>query len=210
MQDDKLCDGEGRIINFKSPAGVYKRRCILCPVLKITMQLSISCVMSTHTAIVTASIRGALQAIQVPTVAPGQGEVLVKVEWTVSSPLELHRNDGGLLVKHPQVLGGGMAGTVVELGPGTMNLQAGDKASYLPPPHERPINLTCVPRSLDSPGESRKKAPIKNSPPSQNSSWQKYAAQSASTIGSVLRSLDNNRSQYASAPRKQSPCPKIL
>ncbi|TVY89685.1 Dehydrogenase [Lachnellula willkommii] len=83
--------------------------------------------MSTHPAVVTASVRGALQVIQVPTIAPCTGEVLVRVEWTASTPLNLHQNDGGLLVQHPQVLGGDIAGTVVEVGPGVERLEVGDK-----------------------------------------------------------------------------------
>ncbi|TVY14597.1 Dehydrogenase azaJ [Lachnellula arida] len=83
--------------------------------------------MSTHPAVVTASVRGALQVIKVPTVAPCTGEVLVRVEWTASTPLDLHQNDGGLLVQHPQVLGGDIAGTVVEVGLGVERLEVGDK-----------------------------------------------------------------------------------
>jgi Zn-dependent alcohol dehydrogenase len=83
--------------------------------------------MATHAAVVTASIRGPLQVIQVPTVRPSTGEVLVRVEWTASTPLDLHQNDSGLLVKHPQVLGDGLAGTVVEVGPGVQRLKIGDK-----------------------------------------------------------------------------------
>jgi len=51
----------------------------------------------------------------------------VRVEWTASTPLDLHQNDGGLLVEHPQVLGDSTAGTVVELGPDVRNLKIGDK-----------------------------------------------------------------------------------
>jgi NADPH-dependent curcumin reductase CurA len=86
-------------------------------------------IMSTHPAVVTASVRGPLEVIQVPTVKPSSGEVLVRVEWTSSTPLDLHQNDGGLLVKHPQVLGDGIAGTVVEAGPNLKNLKLGDKVS---------------------------------------------------------------------------------
>jgi NADPH:quinone reductase-like Zn-dependent oxidoreductase len=83
--------------------------------------------MSTHSAVVTAAVRGPLQIKQVPTVKPGNGEVLVRVEWTASTPLDLHQNDGGLLVTHPQVLGDGLAGTVIEIGPQIKNLKVGDK-----------------------------------------------------------------------------------
>ncbi len=55
--------------------------------------------------------------------------MLVRVEWTASTPLDLHQNDGGLLVKHPQILGDGMAGTVVELGPKVKHLKIGDQVN---------------------------------------------------------------------------------
>ncbi|EDN93904.1 hypothetical protein SS1G_09771 [Sclerotinia sclerotiorum 1980 UF-70] len=72
--------------------------------------------MSTHTAVVTVSIGAPLQTLQVPTVKPEKDEVRVRVEWTASSPLDLHQNDGGLLVTHPQILGDTIAGRVVEVG----------------------------------------------------------------------------------------------
>jgi NADPH:quinone reductase-like Zn-dependent oxidoreductase len=83
--------------------------------------------MSTHAAVVTVSVRGKLEILQVPTVKPERGEVVVRVEWTASTPLDLHQNDGGLLVKHPQVLGDGIAGTVVQTGEGVERLKVGDK-----------------------------------------------------------------------------------
>jgi NADPH:quinone reductase-like Zn-dependent oxidoreductase len=82
---------------------------------------------TTHAAVVTVRPRGALEILQVPTIPPSEGEVLVHQEWTASTPLDLHQNDGGLLVKHPQVLGDGTAGTVVEVGPGVKRLKVGDK-----------------------------------------------------------------------------------
>lgn len=82
--------------------------------------------MTAHAAVVTTAIKGPLEVHQVPTVPPASGEVLVRVEWTASTPLDLHQNDGGLLVKHPQVMGGGLAGTVVQLGPDVKSLQIGE------------------------------------------------------------------------------------
>lgn len=87
--------------------------------------------MSKHTAVVTTAIRAPLETIQVPTVSPEAGEVRVRVEWTASTPLDLHQNDGGLLVQHPLVLGSGVAGTVVEVGAGLKNLELGDKVILL-------------------------------------------------------------------------------
>lgn len=88
--------------------------------------------MSTHAAVVTAGIRAPLEIRQIPTVAPMNDEVLVRVEWTASTPLDLHQNDGGLLVKHPQVLGDGIAGTVVEVTSNTRNLKIGDQVQKNP------------------------------------------------------------------------------
>lgn len=89
--------------------------------------------MPTHLAVVTAGIRAPLETRQVPTVAPVGGEVVVRVEWTASTPLDLHQNDGGLLVKHPQVLGDGISGTVVEAAPNIRSLKQGDKVHGTPP-----------------------------------------------------------------------------
>ena len=71
--------------------------------------------MSTHSAVATVGIKSRLVLIEVPTVKPSGEQVRVRVEWTASTPLDLHQNDGGLLVKHPQVLGDSTAGTVVEI-----------------------------------------------------------------------------------------------
>ncbi|KAM3085146.1 hypothetical protein ACMFMG_003575 [Clarireedia jacksonii] len=83
--------------------------------------------MSTHAAVVTTSVRGPLEILQLPTVTPAADEVRVKVEWVASTPLDLHQNDGGLLVTHPQVLGDAVAGTVEEVGSEVKNLAVGDK-----------------------------------------------------------------------------------
>jgi NADPH:quinone reductase-like Zn-dependent oxidoreductase len=83
--------------------------------------------MSTHAAVVTVATRAPLEIRQVPTIHPSEGEVRVRVEWTASTPLDLHQADGGLLVKHPQVLGDGVAGTVVEVGPGVKRLKVNDE-----------------------------------------------------------------------------------
>ncbi|KAL1891841.1 hypothetical protein Sste5346_007385 [Sporothrix stenoceras] len=83
--------------------------------------------MSTHKAVVTVAVRAPLGLIDVPTVAPTGREVQVHVEWTASTPLDLHQNDGGLLVTHPQVLGDGIAGTITAAGADAKNLAVGDK-----------------------------------------------------------------------------------
>lgn len=83
--------------------------------------------MPTHRAVATVAIRAPLAIIEVDTIDPIDREVLVRVEWIASTPLDLHQNDGGLLVKHPQILGDSAAGTVVKVGPKVQNLAVGDK-----------------------------------------------------------------------------------
>lgn len=80
-----------------------------------------------HPAVMTVTLRAPLEVHQVPTVSASEGEVRVRVEWTASTPLDLHQADGGLLVKHPQRLGDGVAGTVVEIGKGVQRLKIGDR-----------------------------------------------------------------------------------
>lgn len=83
--------------------------------------------MATHLAVATVGIKAKLELIEVPTIQPTGNQVRVHNEWTASTPLDLHQNDGGLLVKHPQVLGDATAGTVVEVGPDVERLKVGDK-----------------------------------------------------------------------------------
>lgn len=83
--------------------------------------------MSTHSAVATVGLKAPLRIVQAPTITPTGEQVRVRVEWTASTPLDLHQNDGGLLVKHPQVLGDSTAGTVVEIGPETKRLKVGEK-----------------------------------------------------------------------------------
>lgn len=83
--------------------------------------------MTTHFAIVTVGPGLPLQVLQVPTPVPIKDQVLVRSEWTASTPLDLHQADGGLLIKHPNILGDGVAGTVVEVGPEVSTLAVGDK-----------------------------------------------------------------------------------
>lgn len=83
--------------------------------------------MSTHRAVVTVALRAKLEILEVTTVKPASDEVRVRNEWTTSGPLEVHQNDGGLLVKHPQILGDSIAGTVVETGVDVTSVKVGDK-----------------------------------------------------------------------------------
>ncbi|WYZ42818.1 hypothetical protein EsH8_VI_000517 [Colletotrichum jinshuiense] len=81
----------------------------------------------THKAVATPAKRAPLVLVDRETRLPGEGEVLIQNEWTASSPLDLHRADGGLLCNHPEVMGGGAAGTVVAVGSGVDRLRPGDK-----------------------------------------------------------------------------------
>jgi NADPH:quinone reductase-like Zn-dependent oxidoreductase len=80
-----------------------------------------------HRAVVTVEARKPLEVRDVPTPIPKANEVLVHVEWTASTPLDLHQADGGLLVKHPQVLGDSSGGTVADVGPEVKQFAVGDK-----------------------------------------------------------------------------------
>lgn len=82
--------------------------------------------MSTHPQVVTVAAGAPLEIVQAPTINPKANEVRVRVEWTASTPLDMHQAVGGLLVKHPQGLGDGVAGTVVEIGP-SARYKVGDK-----------------------------------------------------------------------------------
>jgi NADPH:quinone reductase-like Zn-dependent oxidoreductase len=84
---------------------------------------------ATHPAVATVAVRAPLEIAFPPTEAPGPGEVLVHVLWTASSPLDLHQADGGLLVKHPSVMGTSFAGRVAVLGPddSSQRLKVGDE-----------------------------------------------------------------------------------
>ncbi|GAB1311329.1 Enoyl reductase (ER) domain-containing protein [Madurella fahalii] len=78
----------------------------------------------THPAVaITAGPRQPLKIIQLPTLPPAPAEALIHVTWTSSTPLDLHRADGGLLIDtaalatEPFIMGGSFGGTVVALGP---------------------------------------------------------------------------------------------
>ena len=90
---------------------------------------------ATQRAVVMTGKRQPYAEMEAPVFAPQPGEVVVRVEWTASTPLDLHRADGGLLVPSwpAQTGGGGAAGTVVALGGADANdaalkgLRVGDK-----------------------------------------------------------------------------------
>lgn len=81
----------------------------------MTMTLSPS-IPPKHPAVVIVTPRAPLAIHQLDTVAPAAGEVLVRVQWTASTPLNLHNADGGLLIQPPHVMSACFAGTVVQVG----------------------------------------------------------------------------------------------
>ncbi|KAF5598396.1 zinc-binding dehydrogenase [Fusarium pseudocircinatum] len=91
----------------------------------------------THPAVAITARRAPLSILEVPTEAPGPGEVLIHVQWTASSPGDLHQADGDLVDDFPFLLGCSFAGTVVGVGPKDSNavspetkpLEVGDRVS---------------------------------------------------------------------------------
>lgn len=83
--------------------------------------------MATHPAVVTVEPSAPLQILQVPTTEPVDNEVKLVVEWTASTPLDMHQATAHLLVTPPQILGDGVAGTVLSVGPNAKLYKPGDK-----------------------------------------------------------------------------------
>lgn len=94
-----------------------------------------SVIPSKHSAVVIVAPRHPLEILPVDTIPPSEGEVLVRVQWFASTPLNLHNADGGLLVQPPHVMSGCFAGTVARLGdlsspslsPSSRSLRVGDE-----------------------------------------------------------------------------------
>lgn len=85
---------------------------------------------TTQTAIASPGRRAALITTSTPVHEASTGEVVVRVRWTASTPLDLHKADGGVLVtEYPAPLGGGgLAGEVVQVGDGDVKgLSLGDE-----------------------------------------------------------------------------------
>lgn len=85
--------------------------------------------MSTHTAIAATS-KGVLGTIQLLTLDPGPGEVLLKVEYASMIPFDVYTTDNGLYVENwPVPLGFGASGIIVKTGSEVIDLDAGDRVS---------------------------------------------------------------------------------
>ncbi|KAJ4272191.1 hypothetical protein NW762_000902 [Fusarium torreyae] len=90
-----------------------------------------SSIPSTQQAVVLPAKRTPFISKTYPVYPPASNEVLVRVAWTSSTPLDLHRADGGLLIpEYPSQMGsGGAAGKVVAVGDGgdLKGLSVGDR-----------------------------------------------------------------------------------
>lgn len=75
-----------------------------------------SSVPTKHQAVVIVQPRAPLEILEVDTIPPSTGEILVRVRWLASTPLNLHNADGGLLVKPPHIMSGCFAGEIVQVG----------------------------------------------------------------------------------------------
>lgn len=83
--------------------------------------------MSSHTAIATVS-KGQIDAIKVPTEAPSDGEVLLKVEYSSLIAFDTYMSDLGYAVaEYPVILGFNASGVIAEVGPGVDDLAMGDR-----------------------------------------------------------------------------------
>lgn len=83
----------------------------------------------THTAIASLSLKY-FDTVQVPTPAPGEGEVLIKVAYAAMIAFDTYINDLGYSATFPMILGFNASGTVAEVGIGIDDLQIGDRASH--------------------------------------------------------------------------------
>lgn len=86
---------------------------------------------TTQSSIALAGKRKPLISITSPVYTPSAGEVTIRVQWIASTPLDLHRADGGLLVsRYPFLSGsGGAAGTIAAVSTegDTKGLKVGDQ-----------------------------------------------------------------------------------
>ncbi|KAG6857288.1 hypothetical protein H0H87_006480 [Tephrocybe sp. NHM501043] len=85
--------------------------------------------MSTHTAIAITK-PNTIEAIQVPTETPGQGQVLLKVEYTSLIAFDTYMTDLGYYVtSYPVIPGFNVSGTIAQVGEGVTDLAVGDRGA---------------------------------------------------------------------------------
>ncbi|KEY71564.1 hypothetical protein S7711_10305 [Stachybotrys chartarum IBT 7711] len=87
----------------------------------------------TQLAVAISGKRQPLIEVSSPVFPPEVGEVVIRVHWAASTPIDLHRVDGGLLNDfYPCLSGsGGASGTVAAVGPGgdLKGLEVGDRVT---------------------------------------------------------------------------------
>lgn len=82
---------------------------------------------STHTAIANTA-KGVISAIQLPTLAPGPSEVLIRVEYAAMISSDAYVTDLGFFVEsYPSTLGFNASGTVFQIGSSIRNLDIEDR-----------------------------------------------------------------------------------
>ncbi|KAG2035625.1 chaperonin 10-like protein [Suillus americanus] len=96
----------------------------------------------THLAFASTAV-GITSVIQVPTLSPGPGEVMVKVAFSAVIPLDMYMGDYGRMInsEYPVILGFNLSGVVEAVGSGVDGLQTGDKGKGL---QERAILQSCT------------------------------------------------------------------
>ena len=82
--------------------------------------------MSTYTTIATTAL-GHLEAVQNEIPEPGDGQVLIKVEYATLTPFDVYVVDRAFVAQYPQGIGGNVAGTVAKVGANVHDLQPGDR-----------------------------------------------------------------------------------
>lgn len=85
-----------------------------------------------HQAVVIVQPRAPLEILECDTIPPSTGEILVRVRWLASTPLNLHNADGGLLVKPPHIMSGCFAGEIVQLGDLSSSSSSSSSSSLSP------------------------------------------------------------------------------
>ena len=87
---------------------------------------------SSHKAVAATGL-GRIDEVEVPTIAPGPGEVLIKVEFSSLVAFDTYETDLGLYVeRYPYILGLNASGTIAAVGEDVRGLVVGDRVSSPP------------------------------------------------------------------------------
>lgn len=87
--------------------------------------------MPIHTTIAITEL-GKIDAIQVETGTPGNGEILLKTEYSSMVAFDTYMTDHGRVNGYPSVLGLNASGTVAQVGPDVTDLAVGDRVRKYP------------------------------------------------------------------------------